>query len=108
MTLNDPQFVEAARVLAERALRESAPSFQHRLAFIAARLLARPLTAEESAVVEQSLDALAEFYAANGEETEKLLTVGETKADPAVPRAELAAWTMVVNQLMNLDETLNK
>ena len=108
VTLNDPQFVEAARVLAERALRESSTSFPDRIAFIAARLLARPLTVEESAVVEQSLDSLSEFYAAHGEETEKLLTVGEKKADPALPPAELAAWTMVVNELMNLDETLNK
>jgi len=108
VTLNDPQYVEAARQLAQRALLESAPSFRHRLSFVAGRLLARDFTPAEQAVIEQSLDQLAEFYAAHADETEKLLTVGESKADPTVPRAELAAWTMVVNQLMNLDETLNK
>jgi hypothetical protein len=108
VTLNDPQFVEAARQLAQRALLESAPSFRHRLSFVAGRLLARDFTPAEQAVIEQSLDQLAEFYAAHADETEKLLTVGESKADATVPRAELAAWTMVVNQLMNLDETLNK
>ena len=108
VTLNDPQFVEAARQLAQQALLESAPSFRHRLSFVAGRLLARDFTPAEQEVIEQSLDQLAEFYAAHADETEKLLTVGESKADPKLPRAELAAWTMVVNQLMNLDETLNK
>ena len=37
-----------------------------------------------------------------------LLTFGESKADPAIPPPQLAAWTMVSTQLLNLDETLNK
>jgi hypothetical protein len=108
VTLNDPQYVEAARQLAQRSLLEAAPSFKHRLSFVASRLLAREFTPEEQTVIEQSLDQLAEFYAANAAEAEQLLKVGETKADAKVPQAELAAWTMVVNELMNLDETLNK
>jgi hypothetical protein len=108
VTLNDTQFVEAARQLAQRALLEAPPSFRHRLSFVSARLAARDFTPAEQATIEQSLDQLAEFYAAHAAETEQLLTVGESAADPAVPRAELAAWTMVVNQLMNLDEILNK
>jgi hypothetical protein len=108
VTLNDPQYVEAARQLAQRALLEAAPSFKHRLSFVASRLLAREFTPEEQAVIAQSLDELAEFYAANAAEAEQLLQVGETKADAKASQAELAAWTMVVNELMNLDETLNK
>ncbi|QDT73723.1 DUF1553 domain-containing protein [Lacipirellula limnantheis] len=108
VTLNDPQFVEAARQLAQQALLQAPPSFRHRLSFIAGRLLARDFTPAEQAVIEQSLDHLAEFYATHVDESDKLLTVGESKSDPSIPRAELAAWTMVVNELMNLDETLNK
>ena len=37
-----------------------------------------------------------------------LIAVGETKSDPALAPAELAAWTLTCNQLMNLDEFLNK
>lgn len=108
VTLNDPQYIEAARQLAQRTLQEASPSFPQRLSFVAERLLAREFTPEEAAVIERSLAELSEFYAAHGAETDELLAVGETKVDPQAPRTELAAWTMVVNQLMNLDETLNK
>lgn len=108
VTLNDPQYIEAARQLAQRTLQEASPSFPQRLSFVAERLLAREFTPEEASVIERSLAELSEFYAAHGDETDELLAVGETKVDPAAPRTELAAWTMVVNQLMNLDETLNK
>jgi hypothetical protein len=37
-----------------------------------------------------------------------VIAVGESKADPKLEAAELAAWTMAVNELMNLDEVLNK
>ena len=37
-----------------------------------------------------------------------LITFGESKADPALPPPQLAAWTMVATQLLNLDEALNK
>jgi hypothetical protein len=37
-----------------------------------------------------------------------LVSNGETAADPALDPAELAAWTLVSSQLLNLDETLNK
>ena len=41
-------------------------------------------------------------------DAKKLIAFGESKADAALDAAELAAWTMLVNQLMNLDEVLNK
>jgi hypothetical protein len=108
VTLNDPQFVEAARELAQRALLESTPAFDQRLSFIGSRLLARQFTPQEAGVIEETLAQLAEFYAAHADEAKELLAVGEAPADPSLAPAELAAWTMVVNQLMNLDETLNK
>ena len=42
------------------------------------------------------------------ESAKKLIAVGESKADPTLDPSELAAWTMLANQLMNLDEVLNK
>jgi len=108
VTLNDVQFVEAARFLAERTLKEGGATPESRLDYIARRLLSRPLAPEEVQILAASHKDLSDFYNANAEETKKLLTEGEHKSDPALHPAELATWTMMANQLMNLDEVLNK
>ncbi len=108
-TLNDPTFVEAARHLAQIALLNAgATNTEGRVDFIARRLLARSLAADESALIEASLKDLSDYYVAHAEEAKKLIAVGESKADPAVDASTLAAWTMLVNELLNLDEVLNK
>ena len=107
-TLNDPQFVEAARALAQRALEHGGPTDVDRVDFLARRLLARPFRPEETAVVQTSLARLSAFYHSQPDQAAQLLTVGESKADAASEPATLAAWTMLVNELMNLDEFLNK
>jgi len=107
VTLNDVQFVEASRALAERAFKEAGDA-DGRFDVIARRLLARPLRPEEKAVVRATLDDLLAFYKEHGDEAGKLIGVGESKADPAIDPGELAAWTVVANQVMNLDEVLNK
>jgi hypothetical protein len=108
VTLNDPQLVEAARALAEATLRSSGKSAEARIAFVARRLLARPLRTEEQAVVVQSLRRLLDYYQTHVDDAHKLLRVGESPADPSLDPALHAAWTMLVNELMNLDEFLNK
>jgi hypothetical protein len=108
VTLNDPQFVEAARHLAQSALKDGGATAESRLDFVARRLLARPFRAEEAKVVRASLDGLVDFYKGHADDAKKLLAVGESKADPALDAATLAAWTMLANELMNLDEVLNK
>ena len=107
VTMNDPQFVEAARHLAQRALRE-ADDFGARLDFVTVRLLSRPFGEAERAVSERTFDRLLTTYEADPTEADRLLSVGESEADPSLGAAESAAWTMLVSQVMNLDETLNK
>ncbi len=102
VTLNDPQFVEAARHLATAALKDGG------LDTMAKRLLARPFREEERAVVKTSLDGLLAHYRGHAAEAKKLLAVGESKADPTLDVPTLAAYTMLANELMNLDEVLNK
>ena len=75
---------------------------------MAKRLLCRPLNSEESKVILKVYSELLEFYKAHPDDAKKLLDVGETKVDPKLEASSLAAWTMVANQLMNLDEVLNK
>jgi mono/diheme cytochrome c family protein len=107
LTLNDVQFVEAARVLAEKTLATDDDDAK-RLDFIAKRLLARPFRAEELAIINDGLKTLRAHYKAKPEEAKKLIAFGESKADPKLDASELAAWTMLANQLLNLDEVLNK
>jgi hypothetical protein len=107
VTLNDPQFVEAARVLADRALEFGGDTEDAKLDFIARRLLARPLAAEESAIVKRSLADLAEWYKAHPDDAKQVIAVGDSKPK-AVDVVALAAWTMLTNELLNLDEVLCK
>ena len=106
VTLNDPQFVEAARVLADRAI-QTAGNDEARVDFIVRRVLSRPLAAEELAIVKRSLADLASWYAAHPEDARQLVGVGDAKpsTDDVV---QLASWTMLANELMNLDEALCK
>jgi hypothetical protein len=106
--MNDPQFVEAARTLAERALHEGGASDASRLDRLARRALARPFRSEELTVVKSSLDGLLAYYKGRPADAKALLAVGESKADAKLDPAVLAAWTMVANEVLNLDETLNK
>jgi hypothetical protein len=107
-TLNDPQFVEAARALAQSALQHGGQCDAERIDFVARRLLARSFRPEEVAVVEASLARLSTFYHSHPDHAAQLLTVGESKVDPSLEPVSLAAWTMLANELMNLDEFLNK
>jgi hypothetical protein len=108
VTLNDVQFVEAARHLAQVTLKASAKDTAAGIDVMAKRLLARPFRGEEMKVVRANLDDLLAFYREHPEDAKKLLAVGESKADPSLDARTLAAWTMLANQLMNLDEVLNK
>jgi hypothetical protein len=108
VTLNDPQFVEAARYLAQTALKDGGAKAEERIDFLGHRLLARPFRAEERNAVRVSLNDLLAYYKAHAEDAKKLIAVGESKADPSLDVSTLAAWTMLANELMNLDEVLNK
>jgi hypothetical protein len=108
VTLNDPQFVEAARRLAERTLAEAGEGFDQRCDYIAERLLARRLRDEERAIVRESVDALAKHYEGQGDAAAQLVDVGDSPVESKAEADELATWTLVVSELMNLDEALNK
>ena len=107
VTLNDPQFVEAARALAQMTLKASGET-DARLDFIAKRILCRPLRSEEVKIVQQSLETLLAHYRSQAGDAQKLMTVGESRPDATMDVPALAAWTMLANQLLNLDEVLNK
>ena len=107
-TLNDIQFMEAARVLAQDVLRLHRGDDTRLVEQMALRVLLRPLKPAETPVVVATLQDLRKHYAAHPEEAKELLAYGEAKADPGLPATDLAAATLVANQLLNLDEALNK
>ncbi len=107
VTLNDIQFVEAARVLATEALRQPINDNQ-RINWIAVRLMARPLTSTEQIVATMTLGQLLDHYRRNAPDARQLVRFGDTPFPAGFTENRLAAWTMLVNQMMNLDEVLNK
>ncbi len=107
-TLNDPQYLEAARHLADLALQRTDGRSADAVCLAAERLLARPLTAPERRIVARTLDQMENFYREQPAEAGKLLEVGASKPSGQAPPFQLAAVTMALNQLMNLDEVLCK
>ncbi len=104
---NDEQFVEAARVLAARIIRE--PGEDHdRLAQTFRHCTGR---VPEEAELERTAEALTAFrarYAESPDDAAALLEVGESPLPEDVDRSELAAWTMIANALFNLSETVTR
>ncbi len=108
VTLNDPQFIEGARHLAERVIKEGGADDAARLDYLTRRLIARPLSAEERPLVENSLATLLAYYREHPVDAKSVISVGESKPDQSLDVATVAGWTMLANELMNLDELLNK
>lgn len=108
VTLNDVQQVEAARNLAQVVLKTGGDSFESRVDLLAKRLLARPFRPDELNVVKGSYQELAAYYQAHGDDAKQLISFGESKPDAGLEPATLAAWTMLTNELLNLDEVLTK
>ena len=108
VTLNDVQFVEASRRLAEVAIVERGQDDAGRLDAMALRVLSRPLAPTEHAALKPVVRDLRAHYAADAKASKALVAVGDSAPNPSIPAPELAAWTMVANLFFNLDEALNK
>ncbi len=105
--MNDPTYVEAARSLAERAMRADGDE-AGRLGFVFARTLGRAPTAAESAILLGVLREEVGSFRADPASAEALLGVGASARDTMLDAAEHAAWTMVCTTVMNLDEFVTK
>ena len=108
VTMNDVQWIEAARALAQRVIEEGGKQPQQRIQLMSDILLAHDPPASMAAVLENSLAQMKQHYAADPKAAQELVSVGEKKRDASIPAAELAAWTMVASEMLNLDETITK
>jgi hypothetical protein len=106
--LNDPQYVEAARALAQRAAREGGPTLAERAAFIFRSLTGkRPGEREQAALESLFRDQYDEFRSGRAD-AQKLLAVGDAPRNPAEDPAECAALTVVAQAVLSYDETVMK
>jgi hypothetical protein len=106
--LNDPSYVEAARSLAARILKECSGSPEERMAWAWRQVLQRLPRVEEMETVMPLLRKHIEQYKADPAAAESLLKTGLTAVPTDVDKSELAAWTHVSRVLLNLHETITR
>jgi len=106
--MNDVQHFEAARALAERMLTEGGAAAADRITFAYRTVLSRKPDAEELAIVSDELAKHLERYKADESAAKQVITHGESKPKADLPAPDLAAYTLVANMILNLDETLNR
>ena len=102
--LNDPQFVEAARKLAERTMRRFRDDVGAQIRMASIALIGRAPDETEHRILMRLFAEQHAHFAARPADADGVLGVGESVLDGTRPRTELAAMTMVATALMNFDE----
>ena len=106
--MNDPTYSEAARLYAERMLREGGQSDDDRLDYGFLLATARQPESAESSILRTSLNRYRDRYSTVPEDAERYLSSGEHRRDATFEAPELAAYTAVASMLLNLDETITR
>jgi hypothetical protein len=106
--LNDVQFVEAARQFAQRMIRQGGATADERIRFGFELATARQPDPDEIRELARLLDDFLVEYRADREAASALLHVGEYPRDESLDVADHAAWTVVANTILSLDETVTK
>lgn len=106
--MNELQYLECARGLAERGIKEGGQSPEQRIRWMFRLATCRWPDDQELATLKQTYDTLRQRYASNPNAAKELVQIGESKPDAQLDTIELAALTLVGNAILNLDEVLNK
>jgi hypothetical protein len=106
--LNDPEFVEAARVFAQKTITDGGRNDAARIAWAFERATGRKPKGVESAVLVEVLEKHRKDFAEKLEEAKKLLAVGGAPVLKDIAPEELAAWTSVARVILNLHETITR
>ena len=104
---NDPTYVEAARVLAERMM-EAETSDEARLRYAMKRAVARDCSPQERAILLRLYEDSRKQFQNAPAAAAKLLAIGNQPRNAALDAAELAAWTSVASTILNMDETISR
>jgi Protein of unknown function (DUF1553)/Protein of unknown function (DUF1549)/Concanavalin A-like lectin/glucanases superfamily/Planctomycete cytochrome C len=106
--MNDVTYLEAARVLAQRMIKEGGKNPEERITFAFRLATSRPPNADEYRILSDSFRYILDRFQTKPESAEEYLKVGEYPRDPALDVRELAAYTNVASLILNLDETVTK
>ncbi|WP_231741993.1 DUF1553 domain-containing protein [Stieleria varia] len=107
VTLNDPQFVEAARAFAQRII-TTKQSATERIDLAYQLTTSRPATQREQQILAGILERELARFAANPDAAQQFLSVGQWKRDESLDPIEHAAWTVIAQMILNLDEALTR
>ncbi len=108
LLMNEPQCFEAARHLAQKAMKEGGSSDESRSAWMLQRCTQRPPSAADAADLAALVRAQREAYAKDPAAAKAAVAVGDLPADASLDPVDLASWTLAANAVLNLDEVLNK
>ncbi|QDT10086.1 PSD1 and planctomycete cytochrome C domain-containing protein [Planctomycetes bacterium K23_9] len=106
--LNDPMFVEAARVMAIRIMQTDASSDQERIDSAYRFALQRKPSARETTTLLSLLDQQRELFGRQTDAAVSLISIGQSPTPDDIDACELAAWTVLARTLLNLHEFLNR
>ncbi len=106
--LNDPTFVEAARFLGERMIREGGERSMDRIRYGFKLLLAHEPNARKEQVLLGALNDYQSHFIHHQDDATQLLGIGDSKPNPEIPQPELAAYTMLASVLLNMDEAITR
>jgi len=106
--LNDPTFVEAARVFAERIIREGGDTTERRIEFAFRKTVSRLPDKVEANLLARLLEQSRANFTKNPAAAEKLLSVGLAERSDDIDAAELASWTSVARAIFNLNEAISR
>ena len=108
VTLNDPQFVEAARAFAQRLIKEGGATVESRIDLAFRLATARHPNPREIEILKIMVARQAEIFEADAEKAKSFLKVGESKRDESIDPIEHATWAVIAQMILNLDESVTR
>ncbi len=106
--MNDPVYVEAARALGQRIVKEGGANFEERIGFAFKLCFARSPEKQEVKLLETIFAEQLKHFQADPAAAKKLIEIGESKPAADLDASDLAAWTAIGNILLNVDEMITK
>ncbi|MEX1233051.1 MAG: PSD1 and planctomycete cytochrome C domain-containing protein [Planctomycetaceae bacterium] len=106
--MNDTQHFEAARAFAERMLTEGGTTPAERISFAYRAVLSREPDGDELGIVAATLDQYLSRYKNDVPAAKEVIAVGESTPNENFEPTELAAYTLIANLILNLDETVTR